>query len=136
MKDSPGLDVRDCPFDAVSDLVDGCVEFLLPVEEFPVWGFPDGREHAVPDIAFVTDPVGRVESVQDARNLKRRRVVPASVDRVGDPCQRAVQVANVWVPTTSSGFLACWFAGGGVWVPRMSSGLCDLRIRVLVDHAT
>ena len=23
-----------------------------------------------------------------------------------------------------------------VWVPRMSSGLCDLRIRVLVDHAT
>ena len=25
---------------------------------------------------------------------------------------------------------------GDLWVPRMSSGLCDLRIRVLVDHAT
>ena len=59
-----------------------------------MWRFPDGREHAIPDVAFIAHPVGRVECVQDARKLERRSVVAASVDRVGDPCQRAVQVAQ------------------------------------------
>jgi len=42
VEDFPSLDVRDCPFDAVSDLVDGCVEVLLPVEEFRCGGFRMG----------------------------------------------------------------------------------------------
>ena len=66
MEDAPGLEVGDGPFDAGADSVDLLVELPLPVQKFPVGGFLDGRNHAVPNEAFVPHPLARVQRVQHA----------------------------------------------------------------------
>jgi hypothetical protein len=38
VEDPPGLEVRDGLFDQIPDLVDGGVEFLLPVQQIPGTG--------------------------------------------------------------------------------------------------
>jgi len=94
VKDSPGLQIGDGLLDPVADLSYRLVEFFFPVEKGAVRWFPDGSQHAVPDVALVTDPVGRVESIQYAGNLKCGRVVAIPADRVRYPFQPAVKVAG------------------------------------------
>lgn len=87
MEDSPCLQVRDRLFDSPSDFVEGGVELFFPVEEFAVWWFSDGSEHAEAEVAFVTDPVVRIDPIQDARATQRRTVVAATFD--GSEIQRS-----------------------------------------------
>src|ERR1022692_1494392 len=94
MKDSPGLQVGDGLLDPVANSAHRLVEFLFPAEKAAVRRFPDGRQHAVPDVALVTYPVSRVDAVQYAGNLKSGRVMAIPVDRVRDPCQPPVKVAG------------------------------------------
>ena len=54
-----------------------------------MWWFPDGNDHAEAEVAFVTDPVLGIGSVQDARAAHRSAVVATAVDGVGDPAQPA-----------------------------------------------
>jgi hypothetical protein len=82
MKDSPGLQVGDGLLDPVANPAHRLVEFLFPAEKAAVGRFPDGRQHAVPDVALVAYPAGRVEAVQYAGNLKNGRVMAIPVDRV------------------------------------------------------
>jgi hypothetical protein len=53
---------------AFSDLplIDGRVELFLPVEQVAVWWFSDWCDHAEADVAFVADPVPRVNGIQRA----------------------------------------------------------------------
>lgn len=94
MEDSPRLELGDCPFDHVTNPVHLTVEGFLPVEEFAVFGFPDGGEHPASDVSLVAHPNARVEGVEDAGDPERGDVVAAPVDGVGDPREPAVQVAD------------------------------------------
>ena len=53
VRDPPGLEVRDDLFDHVTDLVDLRVERLLPVQQVPVSGFPEGSERARTDVGQI-----------------------------------------------------------------------------------
>src|SRR3954466_11734068 len=61
VQDSPSLQVRDHLFDNPAYLVDLLVVFLLPLFEFPSWGFLVRSNHFAADVALVTDPVSGIE---------------------------------------------------------------------------
>jgi hypothetical protein len=55
----PGLEVGDRAFDHIADLVDGGVEFLLPIEEFSAGRLPERGGYTGPDVALSASAVGR-----------------------------------------------------------------------------
>ena len=87
MHDPPGLEVGDRLLDDVANLVDLLVEFFLPVQKLAMGGFPDGREHVVADVSLIADPVAGIKCQKDPGFTQAIGVVPASVDRVRDPCE-------------------------------------------------
>ena len=58
--DSPGLEVRDGLLDDVANLVDLCIEFLLPIQGFVVGGLLDRGDHILADVSLSTHPVAGV----------------------------------------------------------------------------
>lgn len=80
--DAPCFEVRDGSFDDIADFVDGGVEFLFPVEEAAMGGLLDGGDHSASLVAFVADPVGGVEGVEDAGDVKAVGVVTRTVDGI------------------------------------------------------
>jgi hypothetical protein len=77
-----GLEVRDCPLYNIAKLVDLSVEFILPGEKFTTDWLSDGREHVVPDVSLVAEPITGIYCVQNRGLLKAVRVVTATVDRI------------------------------------------------------
>jgi hypothetical protein len=59
------LQVCDGLFDFLADAIGGGVELFVPVEQIAMEGFLDRRDHAKLDVAFVADPILRVDPVQD-----------------------------------------------------------------------
>jgi hypothetical protein len=78
----------------IQDLIHFSVELLLPVKQFAACRFPEGRDHVVPDVSLVADPVLRVHRQDHAGFLLAVIVVAASVNRVGDPGELAVNRAG------------------------------------------
>jgi hypothetical protein len=72
--------------------------FFLPVGQLAGCWFPAGRNHVVPDLPIVADPVLRVHRQPYAGFLLAEVIVPAAVNRVGDPGELAVNRAgNLYV---------------------------------------
>ena len=85
MHDPPGLEVGDDLFDDIADLVDLCVELFLPGQKLTTCGLLKGRDHVIPHVPFVADPVTRVERREDSGLAKAMIIVAASGNRIGDP---------------------------------------------------
>jgi hypothetical protein len=56
--------------------------------------FPEGDDHMISDVSFVPDPVLRVHRQQCPGFFLAVVVVTASVDRIGDPGEAAVDRAG------------------------------------------
>src|SRR5262249_60661935 len=67
---------------------------FLPVRQFTACRFPEGRDHVVSDVSLVSDPVLRVHHQQYPGFFLAVVVVTASVDRIGDPGELAVNRAG------------------------------------------
>src|SRR5947207_14075660 len=83
--DPPVLEMRDCLLDHPADLVDLGIKFFLPAEQLAACRLLERSDHAVADVAFIADPVLRIERQQHARFAEAVIVMAAAVDRVGDP---------------------------------------------------
>src|SRR4051794_32997477 len=64
VENSPVLQVGDAAFDDGAGLVDGGVEYLLPVEKIDAVGLLDGCDYAAAHVAFVAGPVAGVSPGQ------------------------------------------------------------------------
>ena len=66
---SPCLEVGDCAFDHVTNLVDRSVEFFLPVEELSAGWLAIRSGDAGPDITFIADGVVIAEKFTEPGGL-------------------------------------------------------------------
>jgi hypothetical protein len=94
VQDSLGFELGDGLFDSQTDSVDLGVELFLPVEHVPDRCPLERGDHVVSDVSLVAYPVGWIVSIKDSGQPERGGVVTAALNRVRDPAQPSVQVAD------------------------------------------
>jgi hypothetical protein len=113
----------------ITESINLCVGFFLPVEKLASGGLPEGSDHAESGISIVTSPVARIHYDEYLAFIKAVDIMMTPLERIGNPGKLPRDPASALSRTEHS--LGCT-----PWMPKKASCYAVITaVRVCVEVA-